>query len=250
MVDNNTNLVNNATNKKISVAVINRLPRYYRYLGDLLDNDINRISSRELSAKMNITASQIRQDLNNFGGFGQQGYGYNVKHLYSEIRKILGLDRTYNMIVVGGGNLGQALSNYTNFEKRGFIIQAIFDINPKILGLTIRGVAIYDIDQLEEYIEENKVDVAILTLPRTKATEVAFDLAKWGIKGIWNFSHVDLKLPDNVMVENVHLTDSLMTLLYKIKDYDDKHIYNLTNTNTNSDIDSNSNNNKEEEEEE
>ena len=130
--------------KKISPAVINRLPRYYRYLGDLLESDITRISSKELSAKMNITASQIRQDLNNFGGFGQQGYGYNVEYLYNEIKKILGLDRLYNMIVVGGGNIGQALVNYTNFEKRGFVIKAVFDINPRLIGMTIRGVEVYD----------------------------------------------------------------------------------------------------------
>lgn len=145
--------------KKISPAVINRLPRYYRYLGDLLESDITRISSKELSAKMNITASQIRQDLNNFGGFGQQGYGYNVEYLYNEIKKILGLDRLYNMIVIGGGNIGQALVNYTNFEKRGFVIKAVFDINPRLIGMTIRGVEVYDIDQMEEYVKNNPVDV-------------------------------------------------------------------------------------------
>ena len=185
--------------KKISQAVINRLPRYYRYLGDLLESDITRISSKELSAKMNITASQIRQDLNNFGGFGQQGYGYNVEYLYNEIKKILGLDRLYNMIVIG-------------------VIKAVFDINPRLIGMTIRGVEVYDIDQMEEYVKNNPVDVAILTLPRSQAVKVANDLAKWGVKGMWNFSHVDLQVPDDVLVENVHLTDSLMTLLYKINE--------------------------------
>ena len=204
--------------KKISPAVINRLPRYYRYLGDLLESDITRISSKELSAKMNITASQIRQDLNNFGGFGQQGYGYNVEYLYNEIKKILGLDRMYNMIVIGGGNIGQALVNYTNFEKRGFVIKAVFDINPRLVGMTIRGVEVYDVDKMEEYVKNNHVDVAILTLPRSQAVKVANDLAKWGVKGMWNFSHVDLQVPDDVLVENVHLTDSLMTLLYKINE--------------------------------
>lgn len=204
--------------KRISPAVINRLPRYYRYLGDLLESDITRISSKELSAKMNITASQIRQDLNNFGGFGQQGYGYNVEYLHNEIKKILGLDRLYNMIVVGGGNIGQALVNYTNFEKRGFVIKAVFDINPRIIGMTIRGIEVYDVDQMEEYLKNNIVDVAILTLPRSKAAKVANDLAKWGVKGMWNFSHVDLQVPDDVLVENVHLTDSLMTLIYKINE--------------------------------
>ena len=206
------------SDRKISPAVINRLPRYYRYLGDLLESDITRISSKELSAKMNITASQIRQDLNNFGGFGQQGYGYNVEYLYNEIKKILGLDRLYNMIVVGGGNIGQALVNYTNFEKRGFVIKAVFDINPRLIGMTIRGVEVYDIDQMEAYVKSNPVDVAILTLPRSQAVKVANDLAKWGVKGMWNFSHVDLQGPEDVLVENVHLTDSLMTLLYKINE--------------------------------
>ena len=204
--------------KKISSAVINRLPRYYRYLGDLLENDITRISSKELSEKMNITASQIRQDLNNFGGFGQQGYGYNVEYLYNEIKKILGLDRVYNLIVVGGGNIGQALVNYTSFEKRGFVITAVYDVNPRLIGMSIRGVEIYDVDTMEDYVKSNKVDVAILTLPRSQAAKAASDLASWGIKGIWNFSHVDLNLPKDVMVENVHLTDSLMTLLYKINE--------------------------------
>lgn len=201
--------------KKISSAVINRLPRYFRYLGDLLESDITRISSKELSAKMNITASQIRQDLNNFGGFGQQGYGYNVEYLYHEIKKILGLDRIYNLIVVGGGNIGQALANYTNFEKRGFVIKAVFDVNPRLIGMTIRGVAVYDVDTMESYLKSNHIDVAILTLPRSQAVKVAKDLSDWGIKGIWNFSHVDLQVPSDVVVENVHLTDSLMTLLYK-----------------------------------
>ncbi|MCI1930244.1 MAG: redox-sensing transcriptional repressor Rex [Clostridia bacterium] len=208
--------MSNNNERKISSAVINRLPRYYRYLGDLLESDITRISSKELSSKMNITASQIRQDLNNFGGFGQQGYGYNVEYLYNEIKKILGLDRIYRLIVVGGGNIGQALVNYTNFEKRGFVITAVFDVNPRLIGMTIRGVEVYDVDRMEEYVKSNKVDVAILTLPRSQASKVASDLASWGIKGMWNFSHVDLNMPEDVIVENVHLTDSLMTLLYKI----------------------------------
>lgn len=205
--------------KKISSAVINRLPRYYRYLGDLLESDITRISSKELSAKMHITASQIRQDLNNFGGFGQQGYGYNVEYLYNEIKKILGLDKLYKLIVVGGGNIGQALVNYTNFEKRGFVITAVFDVNPRLIGMTIRGVEVYDVDSMEKFVRNNKVDVAILTLPRSQAVKTANDLAAWGVKGIWNFSHVDLQVPEEVVVENVHLTDSLMTLLYKLNEF-------------------------------
>ena len=204
--------------RKISSAVINRLPRYYRYLGDLLENDITRISSKELSAKMSITASQIRQDLNNFGGFGQQGYGYNVEYLYNEIKKILGLDKVYNLIVVGGGNIGQALVNYANFEKRGFVITAVFDVNPRLVGMTIRGIEVCDVDQMEHFVKNNKVDVAILTLPRSQASKVANNLASWGIKGFWNFSHVDLDIVGDVKVQNVHLTDSLMTLFYKINE--------------------------------
>ena len=204
--------------KKVSMAVINRLPRYFRYLGGLLESDITRISSKGLSVKVNITACQIRQDLNNFGGFGQQGYGYNVEYLYNEIKKILGLDRIYHLIVVGGGNIGQALVNYASFEKRGFVIQAVFDINPRLVGMTIRGVEVYDVDKMEEFVKNNDVDVAILTLPRSQAVKVANDLAKWGVKGMWNFSHVDLQVPEDVVVENVHLTDSLMTLLYKINE--------------------------------
>ena len=208
--------------RKISSAVVNRLPRYYRYLGELLESGTDRISSKELSEKMNITASQIRQDLNNFGGFGQQGYGYNVEYLYNEIKKILGIDKPYNIIVVGGGNIGQALVNYTNFERRGFNIKAVFDINPRLIGMTIRGVEVRDVDKMEEFIKNNNIDVAILTLPKAQAVETANNLAEWGIKGIWNFSPVDLDVPKGVSVENVHLTDSLMTLIYKINDISTK----------------------------
>ncbi len=202
--------------KKISLAVIKRLPRYYRYLGELLDHDIDRISSKELSERMNITASQIRQDLNNFGGFGQQGYGYNVQYVYNEIRKILGIDQKKNMIIIGAGNIGQALANYSNFEKRGFYLTGIFDINPRIIGLSIKGIEIQDVYTLKEFIENNQVDIAILTLPKNKVVDVAKDLVSWGIKGLWNFSPVDLKVPDDVVVENVHLSDSLMTLAYNL----------------------------------
>lgn len=205
--------------KKISTAVIKRLPRYYRYLGELLENDVVRISSKELSVRMGVTASQIRQDLNNFGGFGQQGYGYNVEYLYSEIAKILGLEKTYNIIIVGSGNLGQALANYIDFERRGFVIKGLFDVNPRLTGISVRGIEIQDIDQMEEYVRNNHIDIAVLTLPKQKAPKLANDLAEWGIKGIWNFAPIDLQLKDkNVIVENVHLSESLMTLSYKIKD--------------------------------
>lgn len=205
------------SDKKISTAVIKRLPRYYRYLGDLLAKDVVRISSRELSEKMGVTASQIRQDLNNFGGFGQQGYGYNVGYLYKEIGKILGLDNKYNVIIIGIGNLGQALANYTNFDKRGFIIKGLYDVNPRLIGMTMRGIEIKDIDEVEEFVKNNKVDIAILTLPKTKAVKIANDLVEWGIDAIWNFAPVDLNLPKHVVVENVHLLDSLMTLSYRLK---------------------------------
>ena len=204
--------------KRISKAVINRLPRYYRYLGDLLEKDVVRISSKELSEKMKVTASQIRQDLNNFGGFGQQGYGYNVEYLHSEIGKILGLDRQYNLIIIGAGNLGQALANYADFERRGFFVKGIFDINPKLIGMSIRGIEIKNIDEMEDFVKNNRIDIAALTLPKSKAPQVAADLVKWGIKGIWNFAPTDLHLPDDVVVENVHLSDSLMKLSYKLSE--------------------------------
>ncbi len=207
-----------AEERKISMAVIRRLPRYYRYLGELLEKGVDKISSSQLSERMNVTASQIRQDLNNFGGFGQQGYGYNVDYLHKEISKILGLDQNYKMIIVGVGNLGQALANYNSFEKRGFKLEGLFDVNPRLIGMSIRGLEVQDIDKMEIFVKENNIDIAILTLPRIRVKPVAENLASWGIKGLWNFSAVDLKLPETVQVENVHLSHSLMTLAYKIKD--------------------------------
>lgn len=207
--------------KEISKAVINRLPRYYRYLGDLLEKDVVRISSKELSEKMKVTASQIRQDLNNFGGFGQQGYGYNVEYLHSEIGKILGLDTKYSVIIIGAGNLGQALANYVDFERRGFFVKSIFDINPKLIGTEIRGIPVRANDDLEGYILDNKVDIAAITVPKTKAPGIAAELVKWGVKGIWNFAPTDLNLPKDVTVENVHLADSLMKLSYRLSGKED-----------------------------
>lgn len=207
--------------KGISLAVIRRLPRYYRYLGELLENDVVRISSKELSEKMQVTASQIRQDLNNFGGFGQQGYGYNVEYLFNEIGKILGLDRRYNVIIIGAGNLGQALANYSDFERRGFVIKAIFDINPRLVGLSIRGIEVRQMDELENYVKEERVHIAALTLPKTKAAMVAADLVGWGVRAFWNFASVDLNLPKNIKVENVHLSESLMRLSYNLKSLED-----------------------------
>ena len=203
--------------KEISQAIIRRMPRYSRYLGELLEDGVERISSNDLSKRMNVTASQIRQDLNNFGGFGQQGYGYNVKFLYEEIGKILGLNQKHNIIVIGAGNLGQALANYAKFEKLGFVITALFDVNPALEGVTVRGIKIHMLDELEDYCKDHVVDIAALTMPKEKADAIANRLVNLGIQAIWNFAHVDLDLIDkDVVVENVHLSDSLMQLSYNI----------------------------------
>ena len=209
--------------REISQAVIRRLPRYYRYLGELLENGVERISSNDLSKKMNVTASQIRQDLNNFGGFGQQGYGYNVKFLYTEIGKILGLDESHNIVIIGAGNLGQALANYAAFEKRGFMLKGIFDVNPRLEGMTIRGVPVQMMDELKRFLEKNNIEIAVLTIPKTKAVEVANFLVENGVKAIWNFAHTDLNLPEEIIVENVHLSESLMRLSYNISSYNREH---------------------------
>ena len=204
--------------KDISQAVIRRMPRYYRYLGELLDEGVERISSNDLSNRMKVTASQIRQDLNNFGGFGQQGYGYNVQYLYDEIGKILGLDRQHNIIVIGSGNLGQALANYTKFEKLGFKIVALFDVNPELKGKSVRDIPILMLSELDDYCANNQVDIAALTMPKSKADSIAQKLVDLGVTAIWNFAHVDLDIEKNeeVVVESVHLSDSLMQLSYNI----------------------------------
>ena len=206
----------NLEHRKISRAVISRLPRYHRYLGDLLEEGVERISSNDLSKKMQVTASQIRQDLNNFGGFGQQGYGYNVKYLYTEIGKILGLDKTHNFIIIGAGNLGQALANYASFERSGFILKSLFYVNPRLEGMSIRGVQVRMMDELVDFLANNEIEIAALTIPKSKAVEVADLLVANGIKAIWNFAHTDLTLPKDVVVESVHLSDSLMQLSYNI----------------------------------
>lgn len=203
--------------KEISQAVIGRLPRYFRYLGDLKDLGVERISSQELSRLMQVTASQIRQDFNNFGGFGQQGYGYNVEYLYQEIGKILGMDKTHHLIIVGAGNLGQALGNYMNFERRGFILKGIFDKNPDLYGKKVRGIAVQPMEEIEKFVKENEIDIAVLTIPKNSAVQVAEILVANGIKAIWNFAHVDLNVPPNIQVENVHLSDSLMKLSYNLE---------------------------------
>ena len=204
-------------NKNVPEVVINRLPRYYRYLGDLLKQDIKRISSNALSEKMNVTASQIRQDFNYFGGFGQQGYGYNVEYLYNEIGKILGLNDGDTMIIVGAGNLGRALASHSNFEKRGFKLVGIFDNNPDIIGSFVNGVQIADVNELEDFLANNRVDIAVLATPKNAVQTTAERLVNCGIRGLLNFSYTELSLPADVAVENVHISDPMMTLAYKIK---------------------------------
>ncbi len=205
--------------KGISQAVVGRLPRYFRYLGELKDEGVERISSQELSELMKVTASQIRQDFNNFGGFGQQGYGYNVEFLYKEIGKILGLDNTHNFIIIGAGNLGRALGNYMNFERRGFIFRGMFDQNPEMIGTDVRGIKVMPMEEMEAFVRKNDIDIAVLTIPKTSAVDVADRLVQNGIRAIWNFAHVDLNVPEGIQVENVHLSDSLMKLSYNINRY-------------------------------
>lgn len=205
--------------KEISQAVVSRLPRYLRYLGELRDAGVERISSQELSHLMKVTASQIRQDFNNFGGFGQQGYGYNVEFVYQEISKILGLDRTYNFVIVGAGNLGRALGNYMNFERRGFLFRGIFDNNPDLIGQEVRGIKVMPMEQMDQFVRENDIQIAVLAIPKTSAVDVADRLVRNGVRAIWNFAHVDLNMPEGVQVENVHLSDSLMKLSYNLSSY-------------------------------
>ncbi|MBK1810512.1 redox-sensing transcriptional repressor Rex [Clostridium sp. YIM B02505] len=204
--------------KNISMAVIKRLPKYHRYLLELLKNDVDRISSKELSEKIGFTASQIRQDLNCFGDFGQQGYGYNVRDLYNQIIAILGLQRDYNTIIIGAGNIGQALANYTQFEKLGFNLLGMFDANPRLTGIRIKDVEIKGIDGIKDFLKENHVDIAILCVPDNNAQKVCDELVENGVKGIWNFAPIDLVAPKDVIVENVHLSESLLTLAYLINE--------------------------------
>ena len=206
------------TNKQISMAVVRRLPKYHRYLKDLLDKDVFRISSKELSDIIGFTASQIRQDLNNFGGFGQQGYGYNVEDLYEEIGKILGLDKNYNAIVVGAGNMGQALANYPWFHNKGFSISAMFDANPKVIGTKFKDIDILDTADLNSYVKEHNVKIVVIATPKESAQEIANKLADTQVEGIWNFAPIDLDVLEHIVVENAHLSDSLFVLSYMINE--------------------------------
>lgn len=199
------------------MAVIRRLPKYHRYLRELMDKDVDRISSKELSEIIGFTASQIRQDLNNFGGFGRQGKGYEVKHLYNEIGKILGLNKRYNTVIVGAGNLGQALAKYSSFSKFGFDLIGIFDVNPKVVGLRINDVPVMDMDELESFSKKENIDIGYICTNSNSAQEVADALVKGGVSAILNFAPIDLKVEEKVTVENVHLLDNLLTLTYFLK---------------------------------
>ena len=203
--------------KQISKAVISRLPRYYRYLGELIEDGVERISSRELSRLMNITASQIRQDFNNFGGFGQQGYGYNVEELKAEIGHILGVDNDHHLIMIGVGNLGHALLQNFPFSQCGFTVDAAFDVSPAVIGTAVNGVPICSMSELDTFIQSHSVDVVVLTIPQTVAQDTADHLISLGVKGFWNFTNIELssQVPD-VQFENIHFADSLLTLSYRI----------------------------------
>lgn len=206
--------------RNIPEAVIARLPRYYRYIEELRSSGIERVSSSQLSEMMNVTASQIRQDFNHFGGFGQQGYGYNVKFLQDEICHILGLDKTHNMIIIGCGNLGRAIANYGNFKSRGFNILGLFDIDESLKGTFCSGAPVYMMDELDAFISNNKVDIVVIAIPKQEALKLVEPIVKANIKAVWNFSHTDLPFPDSVTVQNVHLSESLMVLSYKMGEND------------------------------
>lgn len=204
----------NHFSKKVSMTVVKRLPKYYQYLSDLLENDIEKISSRELASLMRLTASQIRQDLNSFGGYGQQGYGYNVSELREAIKEILGLDSEYNCMIIGAGNMGHAIANYERFKREGVFLKGVFDIDPLRIGTILGGVVVKHLDEIENFLEINEIDICILCVPREVGQKVATQITDLGVKGILNFSPLDLNVPDDVVVENVNITDSLFTLTY------------------------------------
>ena len=206
---------------KISNAVIKRLPRYRRYLNELRKKGVDKISSNEFSHLTGYTASQIRQDLNNFGGFGQQGYGYSVEGLYNEISAILGLDKEYKLVVVGAGRLGQAIVNYTYYYKSGFVVKGIFEIDRDIIGKSINGVEVMDYDNIVEYVENEKIDIGVICTTRDAAQEVADKLSFAGVRGLWNFAPVDIETPAHVAVENVHISESLHSLVYHMNKNDE-----------------------------
>ncbi len=206
--------------KKIPSPTLKRLPVYYRSLSALMQLGIQRISSRDLSNIMGITPSQVRQDFSNFGSTGLQGYGYEVQSLHREIHKLLGMHILQNVIIIGSGSLGQALAKHSDFEKKGFKITGIFDINPQLIGKRIRDIEIKHLDTLGEFVQNNRVDIAALTVPEAYANEVASFIISLGIKGIWNFAPIELKVPAGMIIENIHLSDSLMILGYKLIEND------------------------------
>ncbi len=208
----------------VSDAVIKRLPRYHRYLGDLLREGTLRISSAQLSRLMNVTASQIRQDLNCFGGFGQQGYGYNVKYLHSKISELLGVNEGYKAVIVGAGNLGRALAATHMFERRGVARVAMFDTNPELIGKKICGTPVYSVDELYEFCKREKVKIGVLSVPKEAAYEVSRIMISAGVRGLWNFANMELRIDDpEIIVENIHLGDSLMKLCYEVKTKEEKN---------------------------
>ena len=204
-------------------AVIRRLPHYHRYLGELLADGTTRISSLALAQMMGVTASQIRQDLNCFGSFGQQGYGYNVEYLYEKISDLLGVNRGYRAVIIGAGNLGRALVSSHMFERRGVTRLAMFDISEELIGQSFSGVPVYSMDTLESFCRENSVDIGVLTTPKDAAADVALRLADAGVFGIWNFSNMALKSDNpNVIIENMHMGDSLLALCYALSSKQDE----------------------------
>jgi len=207
-----------AYKSRVSDAVVRRLPMYYRHLRDLEKAGVVRISSQELGERMNLTASQIRQDINCFGGFGQQGYGYHVSNLKERIAEILGLRHDYHVIIVGAGNIGRAVANYAGFDKEGFHIQAMFDVSPALVGVDVHGVLVQPIEKLQAWLDAHKVDIAVLSVPKAFAQDTADVLVAGGVRAIWNFAPVDLALPEGVAVNNVHLSDSLHILSYRMNE--------------------------------
>ena len=205
--------------KVVSIQVIRRLPRYYRFLSELEANGVEQISSTKLAAVMSATASQVRQDLNCFGGFGRQGCGYSVSGLKQEIGKILGLDVTHSSILLGAGNLGRAIATHLNFENLGFRLNAIFEKDQKLVGTMLRGIKVLSDDSIEDYVKHNDVDTAMLALPKDSVEALIDKLYGLGIRNYWNFSHFDISRKyEDTIVENVHLSDSLMTLCYRINE--------------------------------
>ncbi|MBR1408488.1 MAG: redox-sensing transcriptional repressor Rex [Clostridia bacterium] len=202
----------------VSDAVIRRLPMYYRHLKELEKAGVERISSRELGERMNLTASQIRQDINCFGGFGQQGYGYRVPELRWHIGEILGLEKQYDVIIVGAGNIGRAVANYDGFRKEGFFVRAVFDVSPSLIGVDVHGIPVQAMDKLDAWLTEHNADIAVLSVPASQAQATADRLAQAGIKAIWNFAPVDLHLPEDVVSNHVHLSDSLHILTYRMNE--------------------------------